>query len=612
MFNFITQILDSAPEIWTNATQTAAAEFKARLATETVIRIYVDNTINFGNQASSVLLMQSLIDQYNFIGEGKNVWMVYKEEKASETRKKLSLLIKGFDASNPVATATYKGVTLHFITVEDLIAGPAYAEINYGFSGGADADDEKNWYATNLKVKIFLRLQAYLWIEGPQQIQYGGTRVNDDPFDLDDKAGEPGTFQQRNWYVSPDYWAPQLADWSYYSDDTNPGVDAETAARTRLCKVLTDFVVAQGVGVRFMPAYGIKGNETKIPDDGNQMSLPPNQLLPTVVSTSLGGSYIENDKTPGIVVLLNSGISDQAYELSEIVSKGGATFEESQTQESFNTAQANKKSAEEKLKQAKEAGQQDLVALNATLLEATDALAEKQNNNDAQIGAKNVRVSWLSDRNSPAGVKFLSSIERTTTSGGTTPAITPETLLEALTNLVAQGSPSPAVLFLELGSLPTILFNYVMSLGSYPNVFEGANSTNLALNQGKCYLRMQNMDEAADDPTDLSDIKTNLYPSAWAVGSEAYDAVHTQSINAGYAVGRALMSFSDIPANFVPNITLTTNYLSDYYITQEAALRAYYVDLQVYYHDPVNGKLGIGLAYMNQAAINIGIPAPQE
>ena len=47
MFNFITQILDSAPEIWTNATQTAAAEFKARLATETVIRIYVDNTINF-------------------------------------------------------------------------------------------------------------------------------------------------------------------------------------------------------------------------------------------------------------------------------------------------------------------------------------------------------------------------------------------------------------------------------------------------------------------------------------------------------------------------------------------------------------------------------------
>ena len=206
MFDFSTDILNSDPQTWTNATQTAADEFKARLAAETVIRIYVDNTINFGNQASSVLLMQSLIDQYGFNGEGKNVWMVYKEEEdADETRKKLSLLIKGFDASNPDATATYKGVTLHFITVEALFAGPAYPEINYGFSGGADADvdAEPNWYATNLKVKIFLRLQAYLWTEGPQQIQYGGTHVNDDPFDLDANAGEPGTFQQRHWFVQP-------------------------------------------------------------------------------------------------------------------------------------------------------------------------------------------------------------------------------------------------------------------------------------------------------------------------------------------------------------------------------------------------------------------------
>jgi len=308
-------------------------------------------------------------------------------------------------------------------------------------------------------------------------------------------------------------------------------------------------------------------------------------------------------------LLLSS--SDQAYELSEIVSKGGATFEESQTQESFNTAQANKESAEEELKQAQEAGRQDLVALKATLSEATAALTEAQLSNGAQIGAKDDRVSWLTDRNSPAGVTFFSSIERTTTSEETTPAITPETLPGALTYLVAQGSPRPAVLFLELGSLPTILFNYVMSLGSYPNVFEGANSTNLALNQGKCYLRMQNMDEAnVEDPTDLADINANLYPSAWAVGSEVYDAVHIQSNNAGYAVGRALMSFLDIPANFVPNITLTTNYLRDYFITPQEALVNYCTDLQAYYHNPVNGKLGIGLAYMNQAATSVGIPVP--
>jgi len=604
MFNFITSILDSTPEIWTSPTTEAVAQFKTRLAAETVIRIYVDNTINFGNQASSVLLMQSLIDQYDFIGAGKNVWMVYKAEDASETRKKLSLLIKGFDASNPEATATYKGVTLHFITVEDLIADEMYTEINYGFSGGADADnDEKNWYATNLKVKIFLRLQAYLWTEGPQQIQYGGTHVNDDPFDLDANAGEPGTFQQRNWFVQPEYWAPQPVDWIYYSDATNPGVDAESAARTKLAKVLTDFVVSQEGAVKFMPAYGIKGESTDILAPDNQVQVVPNQLIPSVVSTSLGGSYMAVGNTPAVVVSLNNDISDEAYIISERVSKGGPTKEENESQQSHDIANQNRLAAETALEDAQAIGSEDVQSLEEKLAKANAEFADLQGVNQAQLEAQASRQAWLAERNSSDGVSFLSSKNRSNAFGVITMATTPEALSDALTSLVASESPRPAVMFLELGSLPTILYNYVMSLGSYPNVFEGANTANLVLNQGKCYLRMQDID---------LDSNPSRYPAPWALADAGLSPPQSQSINAANALPEALYSSKYNPAVFVPNITLTTNYLSDYYITQEAALRAYYVDLQVYYHDPVNGKLGIGLAYMNQAAINIGIPAPQE
>jgi len=602
MFDFITQIIESSPENWTSATQTAATEFKARLAAETVIRIYVDNTINFGNQASSVLLMQSLIDQYDFMGEEKNVWMVYKAEDADETRKKLSLLIKGFDASNPAATATYKGVTLNFITVEDLNTDPAYAEINYGFSGGADVDAEPNWYATNLKVKIFLRLQAYLWTEGPQQIQYGGTHVDDDPFDLDANAGEPGTFQQRNWYVSPEYWVPQQADWTYYSDDANPGVDAESAARAKLAKVLTDFVVAQGVSVRFMPAYGIKGESTDILSPDNQIQVVPNQLIPSVISTSLGGGYLEAGQTPAIVVSLNNDISDEAYIISERVSKGGATSEEDESQQSYDVANQNKLTAETALADAQANGSEDVQGLERILATANDEFADAQGVNQEQLGAQTSRQDWLTERNAPAGVSFLSSRNRPGASGAITPATTPEALSTSLDSLVAPDSTRPAVLYLELGSLPTILYNYVMSLGSYPNVFEGANTANLALNQGKCYIRMQDIDLESNP---------NRYPAPWALAVDGLSQPQSQSINAANALPEALYSSKYDAAIFVPNITLTTNYLSDYYITQEATLRDYYEELQAYYHDPVNGKLGIGLAYMNQAAINIGIPAPE-
>lgn len=612
MFDFVENIIQSKPEDWTLPVEGAVDLIQARLDAETEIRIYVDNSDNFGNQASSVLVMQTLIDQYGFSGEGKNVWMVYKAEKATQTREKLSILIKGFDASNLAATATYNGVTINFVTVEALIADPAKLQINYGFSGAGNTGGSENWFAVNLKTKIFLLLQPYLWdLDGPDEIEYGEPYNQNSAFRLSAEEGAGETFSSRGWYIREQYWNPAEDDWAYYTNSASAGVSKELADRTSLAQVLTTFVVAQGENVKFMPAYGIKGVSDPEPDTDppyykNQMLLPPDQVLPTVVSTALGGSAALAEKTPAIIVSMNTDMDDVSYDSSYSVSKCGSTRSELSAQQSFSTATANRNSVQTELVQAQKAGHSNVDELEVALTVATETLTVQTQNNDAQIVAKTARVTWLQSKNSPAGVNFLSSIARNNPAGEVTPAITPEMLSTALNSLIAPESPHPAVLYLELGSLPKIIFNYVMSLGTFPNVFEGANSAILALNQGKCYLRMKDVSWVDDDdPNDAG-----RYPSAWALDADAHNPVHEMSWKAADGVTGALLASPTSPADFVPNITLTTNYLRDYYITQKATLRAYYADLQDYYHNPVNGKLGIGLAYMNQAAINVGIPAP--
>ena len=614
MFDFIDNIIQSKPEDWNFQVGDGKALIIARLEAETTIRIYVDNSDNFGNQASSVLVMQTLIDDYGFQGAGKTVWMVYKTENSDKTREKLSLLIKGFNAADPAATAVYNGTAINFTTIDNL----ADEQINYGFSGAGNPDpdhsDISNYFAVQLKTKVFLLLQPYLWdLDGPDEIEYGAPYQENAAYKLASADGAGEDFSSRGWYIKEEYWTPTADDWAYYSNPDSPGVDQGLAARVTLAQVLTQFVKDPTKNVKFLPAYGIKGvsepvDGTDPPYYQNQMLLPPDQVLPTVVSTALGGSALDN-ATPAIVVSMNTNMDDISYLSSYQVSTGGATRSEESAQQSFDTATANKEQAETALLEAQQASK-DTGLLQETLDEATSALATQSINNNDQKQAKTTRVDWLTERNAVEGVTFLSSIVRPSPGGGMTPAVTPGTLSAALTHLVSPGASTPAVLYLELGSLPKVIFSYVMWLATLPNVFEGANSAILALNQGKSYLRMKDVtwdQPGNEDPKDLG-----RYPSAWAPGADAYDPVHMQSIAAADGVTDALLSSPTEPAaNFLPNVTATTKYLRDSCITPEESLTAYYAAIKGYYHNSVNGKLEIGLSYLNQAAINIGIPPPE-
>lgn len=612
MFEFIEEILGHNPEAWSQATGAGAAAFKLRLAAEPAIRIYVGNSENFGNQTSSVLVMKTLIDEYGFSGDDKNVWMVYPEDEAGETRKKLSILIKGFDSSVADVTATYGGVTINFITVEALNGvDPTYGEINYGFAGAGDLEkkDDANWFAINLKTKLFLMLQPYRWdADGPDELQCGDSAQEDFPFSLTEKAGKKDTFSLRGWSILNKYWTPEQGDWDYYSNSASAGVSVDVAYHTKLAKILTDFVTAKGSDkVRFMPSYGIKGVADAVdPEDDplyyeNQMMLPPDQVLPTVVSTALGGSQLDN-KVPTIVVSMNNSMDNTSYDSSYSVSRGGLTRTEESTASTLVAAEVTKASAVAAVEAAQAESSPDTVQLQEDLKKANDAVATALANDTKQKEGSETRIAWLDARNAKDGVTFYSSKTRKDKEGAEQPPITTGELTAALNALVGEpANDSAAVLFLELGSLPMVIFNYVMFLGSFPNVFEGANSTNLALNQGKCYLRMKDVVYKDNSP--------ERYPSAWSLGYTQRGDAYAMSMAAADGVTSALLANASTAPNFVENIDLTTGYLNDYYLTPNAELVSYYTEVKDFYYDPLNGKLGIGIAYLNKAAnfLNIAI-----
>lgn len=577
MFDAFKNILGLQPGEWSQRVAYGAQRMGAKLAKESTIRIYVDNTPNFGNQASSVLLMQTLIDSYGFNGVNKSVWMVYKTQHETLTRDKLAVLIKGFDSSSPAATATYKGVTINFANIETGLAHAA--TVNFGFSGGADpfSGSDVNWFAANLKVNFFLRMQPYMWF-GPEQIQYGNATP---PFDFVE-AGNKDTFRFRGWYVDPQYWAPSDADWTYYKNAGNYGVGADMARHVSLAESMLDFMGTHK-HIRMMPVYGVKGPV-------NQMGVDPDQILPTVVAGALGGSAAEQPPCPVIVVTMNDNISDEQYRYSAQVSKGGMSKTETSAQAAYN---ANWQVAENltlQLEAAQNSGAaaQEIQRIQRELQEAVKKETEAHQLLQKHLLAYTARKKWLDDRNAGTAVKFFSNKARPQGSD-----YAPGEFANALNWLVDATTAQPAILFVELGGLSTIIFNNVMACASYPRVFEGANTTNLSMNIGSCYFRMRDIQSTVKE-------YSLAYPSQGILGVATYNAAVTECYLAANAVILSLFSTQALPAaQFQTNLNQMLRFLDDYFVAQDATLVNYFDGLRDFYGEPLNGKVAIGLAYLN-------------
>ncbi|UTY59516.1 hypothetical protein [Massilia sp. erpn] len=575
MFDAFKNIMNSPSKAWSASTEDGEREMMKRLSQQTEIRIYVDNAPNFGNQASSVLLMRTLVDRYGFRGAGKTVRMVYKTERELETREKLSLLIQGFSYTNPEAVTYYHGVVIRFANIDAGLA--AAPEVSFGFSGAADTspDDNINWFATKLKVAYFLRMQPYLW-PGIEQIQFRRPLLI--PFDFNEKVGKKNTFMQRGWYVDESYWQPTIEDWTYYKTASNPGVGAEMAWHSVQAHAVVAFLM-ENPQILFMPVYGVKGG-------GNQMLMFPDQILPTIISAALACSVLTAPSRPCIVLSLNDNISEDDYNITAHVSKGGISREEVMSQRRCDDCQEAINELTDKLTQIQRGkkSEADPKEIQENLNEKNDELVQLNIILDAQKERYSGRTEWLKKYDAKNRVKFYSSKPRSKSDFPNSG----EGLQNGMKWLI--GTAEPKVLFMELGALPTILFNKIMSLASLPRVFEGANTANLNLNLGSCYLRMRSA---------FNGEGLDRYPSA-ELGVKKFDDVISKSYAAANAVTSTLYSEELIlPPDFNSNMSIIMEYIYGFYIKRDEALTEYYREIRIFYHNPSYSKLAIGLAYLN-------------
>jgi hypothetical protein len=128
-------------------------------------RVFVDGSAHFGHQASSIAMLQRLIQLTGFAKRVVVVYVDHGQEMLGDTAAKLALMfydrsVRDLDAS-----------TARFGTCAQIRFLP-YARRHriesvgvFGFTGGADDLSEN--YAASLKVRFFVRLQPWLWDDPP-------------------------------------------------------------------------------------------------------------------------------------------------------------------------------------------------------------------------------------------------------------------------------------------------------------------------------------------------------------------------------------------------------------------------------------------------------------
>lgn len=137
------------------------------LAGQSEIRMFIDGTKNLGHQAASLRLLERLLDVTQFKGDVVVLYADYGRAILGDTAQKIAFLLsqtemRSLDSYSFVA---FNGAQIRFIPYENRRSVPG--RVRFGFSGGAD--DMGINYAAELCVDWFLRLQPFLWDDGPGQ-----------------------------------------------------------------------------------------------------------------------------------------------------------------------------------------------------------------------------------------------------------------------------------------------------------------------------------------------------------------------------------------------------------------------------------------------------------
>jgi LysM repeat protein len=401
----------------------------------TTIRMWVDGTPGSGHQTSTVGILRQLVGAPPGFGYTGLIEVYYN--RANDTLAKLYMLLPelGNAPRGRVGNAQV-----------DLIEWTEHAadRVQLGFTGGADDVVEEGKtispnYARKIGVDYLLRLQPYRW-PASEQIQFASDARS--PITLtDERVLGMQSFRQRAYYVRTPFPVP---DWAVYAGDPS---------KQRAAEIVQWLTTAPAMdALAFMPVYSIRTS-------GNlQFSPPPQARMFEVVTAVFASQRAGALPRPGAAsafVLSCDTFDAAAVDALDRLIKGGPTDVELGWQEQL------------------ERGETQIVEVfgKSTTRKMTD---KERADLQQQLRGHAFRRAYLEGIGAAGRFAWL---------------INP-TLEDIRARQAWLAAAPDRVVFVQLGSIPEPLFNYLLQNASLPPVFEGQNTANTMLNLGGNYLHV--------------------------------------------------------------------------------------------------------------------------
>ncbi|SFD59816.1 LysM domain-containing protein [Chitinophaga sp. CF118] len=447
LFQDLVALFTGATDIRDQYTGISIEEMLDYIREEGELRFYVDESLNYGHQATTVNIMKRIINRATYTG---NIVVYYAG--GTKTADKLAILLPGLNPGT-INTTTISYGSCTNITFKPFPVSVEPTQIRFGFTGGAD--EMKDNFAEMLKVDYFLRMEPYLWemLNKNNVTSAVQTTGKLDIFNLSKQSLQFNSLAYKFTEESVDDVSQEV--WTWYTTQVfNP----DLSIRTKNVKAVYDVYSGTPSAMSLWPVYGLH----QFKEDAGEMSL-------NLVLSAL--DIIEAAKKP--LVILH--FSDPAKAEANIFQYLDALKEDINNNIK---ALTNLKSA-----------------ISKTYIEIEDDFLMAYS--PANL---NALINKLTEYVTPAIDNSYKLVLLKGYSDGSYVDISAE-----ITTALATATRKQ-IFVISIGSVPQDVYNYFYGNGTLPGIFEGQGTSSLVISLGRPFMQVpkKGTNDATNYPSTLA------------------------------------------------------------------------------------------------------------
>jgi hypothetical protein len=535
-FNALMNQLAQATDM-EGAVNSAIADILGLIKKQKELRFFVDGTRNFGHQSATVHIMKRLIDMTEFNGRVKVIFADAAPDAGLTTGDKFAILLPGVDPRNLETAAIQYGSCQNIRFVSFQRRQALGDEVQFGFTGGAD--DMGMNLSAEVRVKSFVRLQPYLWDEGKEckhGAYYESSRIESSDgkyFYPVDEYPDFRKFPYKFARMGVSMVGPRV--WQWYESEQN--FDQGLGIRTRNTHVLYR-ASQREPELMVWPIYGLH-------HFGNSY---PEMTMNLVCSAFLAQQAIAR---PIVALFLNS--PETVPQLSKYLLPFARDLSE--------------KNYDLRYFKGAIAAVHDPVPdspLSAAYIDRFVAQIAAQVRPWIDGGS---RLTFLSDHDAETGGWLDIS----------------EPLKEA-----SAGATGHDIIVALVGPIPVDIFNYFYATCEIPGVFEGHNSSSLALSLGRPFLQIPRSDSPMQN-TYPSQLMGKNYEHFATIANEAALPLRDQRYQSYF-----LRDNPTDPERYFAELSKTSRFMVDVQ-NRSSDMKKYFDELGDFFQHDIHDKLLLGL-----------------